>query len=58
MTFLRSWPRTVRALADFNAELEQFAMDVGRAPKRIGAAHLTNQIADFGGYLRLSMANS
>ena len=41
-------------LADFNAELEQFAMGVGRAPKRIGAAHLTNQIADVGGQLRPS----
>ena len=44
-------PRHVSAdgrLADFDAELEQFAMDARRAPKRIGEAHLTDQIADLG----------
>jgi hypothetical protein len=34
-----------RGLADFDTELEQFAMDAGRAPKWIGAAHLPDQIA-------------
>src|SRR5260370_42541471 len=34
-------------LADIDAEFEQFAGDAGRAPKRILAAHLANQLADF-----------
>jgi hypothetical protein len=33
--------------ADLDAELEQFAVDAGRAPERIVAAHLPNQLADF-----------
>ena len=34
-------------LADIDAEFEQFAVDAGRAPERILAAHLPNQLADF-----------
>src|SRR5258708_37856083 len=33
-------------LADIDAEFEQFAVDAGRAPKRILAAHLANQLAN------------
>ena len=36
------------------AELAGTMPDVAVAPKRIGAAHLTNQIADVGGHLRPS----
>ena len=50
---VRGWspgpPRQVSAdrdLADFDAELEQFTVNAGRAPKRICLAHLANQIAD------------
>ena len=38
-------------LADFDAELEQFAVDAGRAPERVGEAHLADQIADLGAHL-------
>jgi hypothetical protein len=31
-------------LADLDAELEQFAMDPRRTPKRVGEVHLPNQI--------------
>ena len=34
-------------LADIDAEFEQFAVDAGRAPERILAAHPPNQMADF-----------
>ena len=34
-------------LADFDPELEQLAVDPGRTPERIGAAHLTNQLTNF-----------
>ena len=47
-------PRHVSAdggLADHDAELEQFAVDAGRAPERIGDAHLADQIT--GLYRRL-----
>src|SRR6516162_4303491 len=40
-------PRHVSAdgrLADHDAELEQFAVDAGRTPERIGDAHPTDQI--------------
>src|SRR5215468_12145725 len=36
-------------LADGDAQFEQLTMDVGRAPQRVGAAHLPDQIADFAG---------
>ena len=36
-----------RGLADLGAELEQLAVDPGRAQERIGAAHLTNQLTNF-----------
>lgn len=37
-----------RGLGDLDAEVEQFAMDAGRGPKRVGQAHLRDQIADLG----------
>ena len=40
-----------RGLADLDAELEQFAVDAGRAPERVGEAHSTDQITDFGAHL-------
>ena len=33
-----------RSLADLDAELEQLTVDPGRAPERVGAAHLPDQI--------------
>src|SRR6185295_13511627 len=33
------------------AWLEQFAVDTGRAPERVGEAHLADQIADLGAHL-------
>ena len=35
-----------RGLAHVYAELEQLAVDAGRAPKRVCPAHLTDQITD------------
>src|ERR1700682_4206286 len=35
-----------RGLADLDAELEQLAVDTGRAPKRVCQAHLADQITD------------
>ena len=40
-----------RGLADLDAELEQFAVDAGRAPERVGQAHLADQITDLGAHL-------
>src|SRR5258708_23410423 len=40
-----------RGLADLDAELEQFAADARRTPERVGVAHLTDQITDFGAHL-------
>ena len=42
-------PRQVsadRGLADFDAELEQLAVDAGSAPKRVCLAHMADQITD------------
>ena len=36
-----------RRLTHIDAELEQFAMDPGRAPERIGEAYIPDQLADF-----------
>src|SRR5215472_4788033 len=36
--------------ADVDAEFEQFAMDARRSPKRVFAAHSSNQLAGFGSY--------
>jgi hypothetical protein len=38
-------------LADLDAKLEQFAMDAGRAPERVGQAHPMDQITDFATHL-------
>src|ERR1700694_2868752 len=35
-----------RGLAHVDAELEQLAVDAGRAPKRVCQAHLADQISD------------
>ena len=35
-----------RGLADLDAKLEQFAVDAGRAPKRVCLAHCSDQITD------------
>jgi len=42
-------PRQVssdRGLADLNAELDQFAMDAGSDPERVGQAHVADRITD------------
>src|SRR5262249_37065697 len=38
-----------RGLIPIDAELEEFAMDPGSAPKRVGEAHLQDQLANAGG---------
>ena len=42
-------------LADLDAELEQFAMDAGGAPQRVGQTHPADQIADLGAHLGTSL---
>jgi hypothetical protein len=47
-------PRQVspdRGLADLDAELEQFTVDAGCAPERVGQAHPADQITDLGAHL-------
>src|SRR5262245_10711977 len=50
---LRWWLRMAdhvfgnRSLGDLNSEFEQFAVDPRRTPKRVLAAHCSNQIASF-----------
>src|SRR5512139_831026 len=39
-----------RGLAHVDAELEQLAVDAGRAPKRVCQAHLADQITDLVAY--------
>jgi hypothetical protein len=39
-----------RSLADLEAELEEFAVNPRRAPKCVGAAHLTNYLTNFAIY--------
>src|SRR6266851_8579246 len=36
-----------RHLADLDAELQQFPVDAGRPPQRVGFAHAADQITDF-----------
>src|ERR1035437_8875359 len=38
-------------LAHVDAELEQFAVDPGRAPQRVGRPNLADQITDLGAHL-------
>jgi hypothetical protein len=45
-------------LANFDAEFEEFAMDPGRAPQRIGQAHAANQKANFERHLWSAAATS
>lgn len=40
-----------RGLADFEPELEQFSVDLGRPPERVGQAHVADQITDLGAHL-------
>ena len=40
-----------RGLADFDTKLEQFAVDSGRAPKRVAQTHLADQITGLGAHL-------
>ncbi len=35
-----------RSLADFDTKLEKLAVDLGRSPERVGAAHLPNQVTN------------
>jgi hypothetical protein len=37
-------------LADLDAEFEQFTVDPGRSPERVGGIHLPNQILSFALY--------
>src|SRR3984893_12152936 len=37
-----------RGLADFDTKLEQFAVDSGRAPKRVDHTHLADQVTGLG----------
>jgi hypothetical protein len=41
-------------LADLDAKLEQFPVDAGRPPQRVGPAHTADQSADFCADLRSS----
>src|ERR1035437_4486953 len=41
----------VRGWAELAAELEQFSVDAGGASKRVGEAHLVDQITDFSAHL-------
>jgi len=41
-----------RGLSDVDAELEQFAVDPRRAPKRVGDTHLANEAANVRWYPR------
>ena len=45
-----------RGLTDVNAELEEFSMDPGSAPQRVGQAHVTDQMANFERHLRSAAA--
>ena len=36
-----------RSLTHINAEFEEFAVDPGSAPQRVGEAHVADQLADF-----------
>ena len=40
-------PSSNRGLADLDAKLEQFPVDAGRPPRRVGHAHTADQITDF-----------
>ena len=47
-----------RGLANFDAELEELAMDLGRTPQRVGKAHFADQSANFDCHLRSAAASS
>ena len=42
----------------FDAELEEFAMDPGSAPQRVGQAHVADQLANFERHLWPAAARS
>ncbi len=48
----------LRGLTNFDAELEEFTMDAGSAPQRVGEAHGADQLADFERHLRAAAAMS
>jgi len=47
-----------RSLIHVDAELEEFAMDPGSAPQRVGEAHGADQLPDFEPYIRSAVATS
>jgi hypothetical protein len=47
-----------RGLTHIDAELEQFAMDPGCAPNRVGEAHVADQLADFEWHFRSAAASA
>jgi hypothetical protein len=47
-----------RGLTHVDTELEQFSMDPGSAPQRVGEAHGADQLPDFERHLRSAVASS
>ena len=47
-----------RGLIPIDAELEEFAVDPGSAPKRVGEAHLQDQLANVARDLRSAAARA
>ena len=47
-----------RGLTHIDAEFEEFAVDPGSAPKRVGEAHVADQLADFERDLRSAAARA
>ena len=47
-----------RGLPNVDAELEEFSMNSGSAPQRVGEAHGTDQLPDFNRHLRSAAATS
>jgi hypothetical protein len=53
---LRAKYLATAGLADVDAELEKLSMDTGRAPQRVGDAHIADQPTNFQGYGRSTAA--
>ena len=47
-----------RGLTNIDAELEEFSMDPGSSPQRVGQAHVADQLADFELNLRSATTGS
>jgi hypothetical protein len=45
---LMAFRHSDRCLTEFDAELEQFAVDARRARERVGRAHAADQVPNFG----------